>query len=119
MRRCAGSSQGPCGAQLSHCSEGAKVGEPRIQFSLRRMLLSTTLFAVGLAFWFLPDYVDMTYWPGDELPNLLVATLGMALMVGSVGAMCTRTLKGLYIGLGVGAFIILAFYVYVVSQLSE
>jgi hypothetical protein len=82
------------------------------------MFLSTALFAVGLTLLFLPRYVDTTYWPGDELPNVLAAALGMALPAGGIGAMFTRTLKGLYIGLGVGALFVLACYLSVLIYTS-
>jgi uncharacterized membrane protein YfcA len=91
---------------------------PRLQFTVLRAMLATTLIAMGLACWPLASVVENAeYKPFDLAPVLIL--LCFALPAAGVGSLLSRTLKGLYVGLAVGIALGLSFFVYVISRLDQ
>jgi hypothetical protein len=89
----------------------------QVQFTIRRAMLATTLIAIGLACW--PLAKTLSAFPIHRNPNafygpvlVLCLVLCWALPAAGVGSLCSRTLRGLYVGLEIGLWVGLLFCLY-------
>jgi hypothetical protein len=90
---------------------------PQFQFTMRRAMFAATLIAMGLACWPLANTLsalriqrNLDAFRGPALVLCLV--LCWALPAAGVGSLCSRTLRGLYVGLEIGLWVGLFFCLY-------
>jgi hypothetical protein len=84
--------------------------KPRIQFTLRRAMISTLLIAVGLS---AAPILHSVVHPGPEDPQTFLVWIFViwffAAITGGICCLFGRTVMGLLLGAGIGVFMLLLY----------